>query len=489
MPYVKQISVHKSPLKMLQYILNGDKNSDMKYASELNCVTDTYTAYKLFEKSFESNTGERFFVYDGIKSKNNVRIHHYVQSFSPEENITPEEAHQIGMEWAKKIWGNNRMVICSTHLDKGHIHNHFAVAPYSYDGVKWHSNIKTLNTLRKVSDEIALQHGISIIKNPNRHGGIKYKEWIENRQGSSWKTNLRIDIDNLIVKDNVNSLDDLLEKLKEQGYSIKVGKYITIRPQNYDRGVRSYRLGNGYSEQDLIYRIQNKDKEISVDAILSQYKGIQVEYAFCLRQVQMLVYHKQPNPDRLNIRHIQQTSSVLTWLSNNNVHSINDFKSKIENLNKEADEYSLQISDINAKISAVKKLVDDYDTYENILNKLPDVSEEERQIFLKVQYAADSERRIGEMRQQLSELNNQLNDIKEKYIQKKKECRDAEKMWDIYNQQIKDDYTLILEQVRAEQEDAERLAEQQRQEEINNHTYYYDDKFDDRNNTNGGIKL
>ena len=120
---------------------------------------------------------------------------------------------------------------------------------------------------------------------------------------------------------------------------------------------------------------------------------------------------------------------------------------------------------------------------------LPDVSEEERQIFLKVQYAADSEKRIGEMRQQLSELNNQLIDIKEKYIQKKKECSDAEKMWDIYNQQIKDDYTLILEQVRAEQEDAERLAEQQRQEEINNHTYYYDDKFDDRNNTNGGIKL
>ena len=106
MPIVKQFSVRSSPMSFIEYIMNGDKTEDLKYASGLNIIAEPKYAYDSFKRNFERHSGERFFKYsfndkEEINQKRQVRLHHYVQSFSPEEKITPEEAHRIGMEWAK----------------------------------------------------------------------------------------------------------------------------------------------------------------------------------------------------------------------------------------------------------------------------------------------------------------------------------------------------------------------------------------------------
>ena len=166
MPIVKYVAVHSTPLSNIEYILNGDKNDDMKFATGLNCTADSQSAYNEFRSSFELNSKERFFksemdlknygTDEKPKFKEKVRIHHYIQSFDPKEKVTPEEAHKIGIEWAKKTFGENMQVIVSNHLDKGHIHNHFAVAAYDLNGKKWYGNYTTLKRARAISDEIAL---------------------------------------------------------------------------------------------------------------------------------------------------------------------------------------------------------------------------------------------------------------------------------------------------------------------------------------------
>lgn len=71
------------------------------------------------------------------------RLHHYIQSFKPSE-VTLEEAHKIGVEWAKKVFGENHQVLITTHIDKSHIHNHFAVTAFDLNGKQWYGNKETL---------------------------------------------------------------------------------------------------------------------------------------------------------------------------------------------------------------------------------------------------------------------------------------------------------------------------------------------------------
>lgn len=176
MAYVKHTAIHTTPKSHLKYILNPEKNEKMKYVTGICCGDDLETAYDNFKEIFEKYNDESFDNYGtSTKSgKRNIRIHSYTQSF--DSSVSSEEAHRIGVEWAKKVFGENRPIIVSTHSNTDHCHNHIAVCPYDLDGIRWHSNRKTLDFVRKRSDEICLEHGLDIIKNPKRNSTISYKE-------------------------------------------------------------------------------------------------------------------------------------------------------------------------------------------------------------------------------------------------------------------------------------------------------------------------
>ncbi len=232
MPIIKHIPIYAAPKRMLAYVTNEEKTEDT-LVTGLNCSTKYNDAYEDMKFNFEMYSGERFFK-RSIKSdtakreRQKIRLHHYIQSFKPGE-VTPEEAHQIGVEWAEKVFGKKHMVLCATHTDRGHIHNHFAVCPYDMYGKHWYANKKSMRMCRAISDEIALAHGLEIIEHPKKSYCHKYGEYKARKEGRSWKQKLCDDIDNAIMKDNVRSIDDLLKELMKQGYGIKRGKYISIK--------------------------------------------------------------------------------------------------------------------------------------------------------------------------------------------------------------------------------------------------------------------
>lgn len=392
MPIIKHISIHSTPLSNIEYILNGDKNDEMKFATGLNCTPNPQSAYDEFRRTFEYYAKERFFKSDlnyqqfnngeKIKNKEKVRIHHYVQSFDPKENVTPEEAHKIGIEWAKKTFGENTQIIISTHLDKDHIHNHFAVCPYSLDGKRWIDNMKTLKTARRISDEIALQHGLHIIENPKHKNTMKYIEWLAKQNGTSWKRQLTENIDKLVLCEDVQNISDLADKLKEQGYTIRSGKYLSIKAPKQKNAIRSYRLGDGYSVEDLQYRILHKEQEISLSAI-QKYSGIQKEYAVCMRQMQIAVFTKKPT--KTTYTDLRQSAELLNYLSNNNITSYDELENR---LNASAEEYQnsvLKKKMLSSQIEEVGKIIADGNIYLDLADK-DFLTADEKEKYKKVSY-------------------------------------------------------------------------------------------------------
>lgn len=471
MPIIKHIPIYAAPKRMLAYVTNEEKTEDT-LVTGLNCSTKYNDAYEDMKFNFEMYSGERFFK-RSIKSdtakreRQKIRLHHYIQSFKPGE-VTPEEAHKIGVEWAEKVFGKKHMVLCATHTDRGHIHNHFAVCPYDMYGKHWHANKKSMRMCRAISDEIALAHGLEIIEHPKKSYCHKYGEYKARKEGRSWKQKLCDDIDNAIMKDNVRSIDDLLKELMKQGYGIKRGKYISIKVKQNRKPIRSFRLGDGYALEHLEYRINHKNYEMPLSEAM-KYSGIQREYALCIRQIQIQLY-RCPEPDRLHIatyREVERSSRLLFYLQGKQIHSAEDFQKAVAAADERAENLKIQKAELVQKISDTEKMIEEIPQYLEILNRRPlmpnDIKELSKFTHLKdvsVISLDDAERlkeKIEEMKKSLVSLEEQLKTA----ITEKKAGSD---FYVTYENQMKSDYQVLLEQAKAEMENLRREEERQRAE-------------------------
>ena len=105
-----------------------------------------------------------------------------IQSFSPDDKITPEEAHKIGMEFMEKLFSDRFAFVCATHIDKNHIHNHFAIcsAPRAMTGWKLYDDLSLLHKMQKISDEICRKNSLHVMDKKRRKSKT-YKEWLEDK--------------------------------------------------------------------------------------------------------------------------------------------------------------------------------------------------------------------------------------------------------------------------------------------------------------------
>lgn len=468
MPIIKHIPIYAAPKRMLAYVTNEEK-TEHTLVTGLNCAKKFEDAYADMEFIFETYSGERFFK-KSIKSdtadreKRKIRLHHYIQSFKPGE-VTPEEAHQIGVEWAERVFGKNRMVLCATHTDRGHIHNHFAVCPYDMYGQRWYANKATMKMCRAISDEIAKAHSLSVIEHPKKSYTHKYGEYRARKEGISWKQKLCDDIDNEIMKENVRSVDDLLKELMKQGYGIKRGKYISIKVGQNRKPIRSFRLGDGYALEHLEYRIRNKNMEMPLSEAL-KFSGIQREYALCIRQIQIQLY-RRPEPDRLHFatfREVERSSRLLFYLQEHRIHSVEDFQKAVSAADEKLSELKAEKAELIQKIAKEEKIIGDIPKYLEILGRRPflpkDAVELAQYNYLKdagITSLEDAEKH----RLMLADMKSRLEDADGKIREAVCEKKTVYDFYALYENQMKSDYQVLLEQARAEMEKRQK-AEKER---------------------------
>ncbi len=196
------------------------------------------------------------------KEEGTVAYHGY-QSFAPGE-ATPEVAHEIGVRLAKQLWGDKYQVLVATHLDKeNHLHNHFVLNTVSFvDGIKYHRTAKDYYQMRKVSDALCREYGLSVIANPRQGRGKNYGEWRAEQEGRpTWLGFILSDVDEAICQSMTER--QFFDALKEKGYDIKMGKDISVRPPGKERFVKLRRnFGEAYSLDGIRRRILGQDKAL-----------------------------------------------------------------------------------------------------------------------------------------------------------------------------------------------------------------------------------
>lgn len=214
-----------------------------RFVSGVNCSINTARTEMMAVK-------KRYGKDEGI-----VAFHGY-QSFAPNE-VTPELAHKIGVELANELWGERFQVIVATHLDKeNHLHNHFVLNSVSFkDGYRYNDCTKTYMQMRKTSDRLCKEYGLSVIENPQRGKAKHYGEWKAEREGRpTWKGIIKNDIDETISQSMTDK--QFFYLLREKGYTIKRGKDITVRPQGKERGIKLARnLGDEYTFEAICQKI------------------------------------------------------------------------------------------------------------------------------------------------------------------------------------------------------------------------------------------
>ena len=216
MPYLKSVCIHATVDRSLAYILDLEK-TEGKYMSSLNCLTDPKAAYDMMKLVYEQHSGKRFDAPVPKEGKARVKAIHYIISFDPKDNVSPPKAMVIGREFVKKMFGLDCQCVIASHIDTDNMHLHILVNSYDISGKKIYSNWHTLNRAREISDEVCKRYGIEPYKGKGRDGGtVAYNEWQHRKEGTSWKKQIAEKIDELIPQ--VQSVDDLIETLKAQGY-------------------------------------------------------------------------------------------------------------------------------------------------------------------------------------------------------------------------------------------------------------------------------
>ena len=175
--------------------------------------------------------------------------YHIRQSFKPGE-ITPEEANLVGRELAERFLKGKHAYIVCTHVDKKHIHSHIIFNSTTLDGTaKFRDFLGSGRALGRLSDLICLEHGLSVITNPQRYTHPTYDKWLGDKKPPSHRDLLRAAIDAALVR-KPKSFDELLQFLRENGYRVSVGKNVTFYKDG-QKGIRLHTLGEGYSEAEL----------------------------------------------------------------------------------------------------------------------------------------------------------------------------------------------------------------------------------------------
>jgi hypothetical protein len=235
----------KSTLKAaIDYICNSAKTDGSLLISSYGCSAETADIEFAWTRQHAIDKGENL-------------GRHLIQAFAPGE-VTPEEAHQIGLELAKEILGGKYEFILTTHIDRGHIHNHVIWNAVSFaDHKHYHSNKRSYYEIRRTSDRLCKEHGLSVIV-PGQEKGKSYVEHQAVRNGTSYKAKLKAAIDRLLP--TCTDLEDLLHRLQEEGYEIRRGKYISCRASSQERFTRLKTLGVDYTEEALAARIAGRPR-------------------------------------------------------------------------------------------------------------------------------------------------------------------------------------------------------------------------------------
>ena len=329
----------KSTLKdAIDYICNPVKTDGSLLISSYGCSAETADIEFAWTRRHAIDKGENL-------------GRHLIQAFAPGE-VTPEEAHQIGLELAKEILGGKYEFVLTTHIDRGHIHNHVIWNAVSFtDHKHYHSNKRSYYEIRRTSDRLCKEHGLSVIV-PGQEKGKSYVEHQAIRNGTSYKAKLKAAIDRLLPA--CADLEDLLRRLQEEGYEIRRGKYISCRASNQERFTRLKTLGVDYTEEALAARIAGRARPSKCPKVRDS----------SIQRIAVIQGNQSPGLQHwARLQKLKEGAKTLNYLAEHGIDSYEELDNKLAELNAAVDASLAAIKTVEARIAELNLIAKYAATY------------------------------------------------------------------------------------------------------------------------------
>ena len=361
-----------------------------------------------------------------LEGKGTVKAIHYIMSFADSENVTPELAFKIAKAFVRKNFGENAQAVIATHVDRSHVHCHVILNSYSLSGQKYYACRDSLRQARENVNGVCRAFGVTPVLNfENKGTSVQYYEWEQQKNGTSWKEQIRQAIDELIG--SVNSLDELLQLLEERGYEIKRGKYISIRAPGQEHFVRTKTLGEEYTEDSLKTRILYREVGAGTTPSQDSKSQLRAAYVAVIGDVRILVEQRKKVPRKQiitseysvdNDLDVYRLSAQLSVINKDSISSIGDLEGRITKLRAEYEKQRQEINNYIEEHNRMVSLLEQAQEYFTLSKKGVLTAAEQVKLNIcrqavkdsGIMTAADADR----LREQTSQLDKKIAAVKEK---------------------------------------------------------------------------
>ena len=310
----------KAIRNVIGYVSNPKKTHQGELVTGFGCNPETADGeFLLMKREYIAQTGR-------LRGKDDVIAYHLRQSFVPGE-ITPEEANRIGCELASRFTHGQHAYVVATHEDRRHVHSHIIISAVNLDCDRKFRNFwGSSKAIRRLSDTLCIQNGLSIIEQPKGHSK-SYNKWLGNEAKTSQRDGLREAIDAALAR-QPKDFEELLTMLQRGGWEGKRGKRISLKGKGQERFKRLDSLGEDYSEAALRAIIAGEKEHHP-----REKKTVQP-----MRQVNLLVdiqaklqAGKGAGYERwAKVFNLKQMAQTLNYLSENNLMNIEDLTAKTD---------------------------------------------------------------------------------------------------------------------------------------------------------------
>lgn len=334
------IPMHKNRGKTLlsclaartDYAMDKDKTADGELVSSYECAPQTAAEeFALSKKIYFQKTGR--------EQENDVIAYQFRQSFKTGE-VTAEEANRIGYEFAERfLKGRHAFIVC-THINRHHIHNHVIWNSTTLDCSRKFRNFwNSTKAVRRLSDTICMEHGLSVIENPAQKG-MTYDKWLGGSAKVSNREVLCKAIDDVLMQ-KPRDMDEFLRLLEAKGFTAKRGKHVTLKHEDFKKAIRVDSLGDGYTEEDIRAVLLGKRKHVQ-----RQRSNLLIEIDSKLRM----------NKTTAKVRNLKQMAQTINYLREHGLLDLAELQRKMADITAKYHDLSERIKSMETRMKAIGEM-------------------------------------------------------------------------------------------------------------------------------------
>jgi len=326
----------------IDYAENPDKTQQGDFVTAYGCNPRLADAeFLLSRRQYADATGRN-------QGKSDILLYHIRQSFKPGE-ITPEDANRIGRELAMRFTHGKHAFIVATHVDQHHIHSHIIFNPVNLECTgKFKNPLRSNKIIRRISDHICLENGLSVIENPMPSRGKDYSDWM-----GGWRGKLEQLIDKILAG-KPGSFEEFIKLLEAEKCEVKVCKYTSVRMEGQKKFTRLKSLSPDYTEDAIRERISGarivtpKEKPAPAAPPPSAFM---IDFQNRIRALK-----ENPVTQGAKIFNIKQIASSFMFMQENGIPDIEGLRDRVQAAKDDLNRIVPRVSAIDARMAAINEL-------------------------------------------------------------------------------------------------------------------------------------